>query len=634
MKERLPLRTILIALGALVLFVVGLSVVVVNIARSRVQPEPTAPLALATMTKSSTATAVSISEILTPRAPGTQEPDTVVGVVRSYEPGGLIIVIVPTEGVADQIIVPDNIEVLWLSGLRASAREIVPGQTLYAEGQLDALQRLVADRIVIIEDAPPVTPTVGPTNTPTPTPSGAGDVPRQAWLGEYFANKDLSGAPTFTRQDTVLAFEWGLGSPHAEIPVDGFSARWRGRWPFEQGLYTFAARSDDGIRVYLDGALIINNWREQSAVPSTVELYVESGEHLIQVEYFESGGEAAVSLGWELQGAFPAWKGEYYSNATLSGQPTLVRNDNELSFNWGTNAPDSRLPANSFSARWTRSVLVAEAAYRFLARADDGVRVYVDDRLIIDEWHEARTDTYEGYAWLTAQPHRIRVEYYDNAGVASVNVWWEQVSRYSGWRGEYFANTKLDDPPFFVRNDDAIDFDWGNDSVGYGLPADNFAVRWTRTTRLDAGTYELSARADDGVRVYVDDDLIIDEWHDADNKRYKASVNLGQGQHKFVVEYYDHAGQAIVRFDWALQNTPTPTASATQTPTRTSTPTATVTKAPTTAIPATAVPTTAVPTDTPTLTATSEPSPTSATATATPPPTATSEPQPIGGREP
>ena len=112
MKERLPLRTILIALGALVLFVVGLSVVVVNIARSRVQPEPTAPLALATMTKSSTATAVSISEILTPRAPGTQEPDTVVGVVRSYEPGGLIIVIVPTEGVADQIIVPDNIEVL------------------------------------------------------------------------------------------------------------------------------------------------------------------------------------------------------------------------------------------------------------------------------------------------------------------------------------------------------------------------------------------------------------------------------------------------------------------------------------------------------------------------------------------
>ena len=58
------------------------------------------------------------------------------------------------------------------------------------------------------------------------------------------------------------------------------------------------------------------------------------------------------------------------------------------------------------------------------------MRVWVDDRLIIDEWHEAKADTYEGYIWLTTEPHKVRVEYYDGGGNANVNVWWEQVVRF------------------------------------------------------------------------------------------------------------------------------------------------------------------------------------------------------------
>ena len=134
-----------------------------------------------------------------------------VGVVREYEPGALIIVIVPSEGAADQIIVPENIDVTWVSGLRASPREIVAGQTLYAEGALDALGRLVAQRIVIIEDAPPSTATVAPTETITPTPAAVADVPAQAWRGEYFDNKELTGTPKLVRRDAVLSFRVGPG---------------------------------------------------------------------------------------------------------------------------------------------------------------------------------------------------------------------------------------------------------------------------------------------------------------------------------------------------------------------------------------------------------------------------------------
>ncbi|NLX35183.1 MAG: hypothetical protein GXY68_00655, partial [Chloroflexi bacterium] len=232
MRDRFPWKTALIALGALVLFVGGLSIVVINIARSRVRPPENGEIVFMTATPPPTRTLRPLEPTPT-GALSPKEPDSVVGVVRSYDPGGLIIVIVPTEGEADQVIVPENIEVLWLSGGRASPREIVPGQTLYAEGELDPLVRLVAQRIVIVEDAPARTPTPMRTNTPAPTAAASSDIPLQAWQGAYYANKELAGQPRVTRLDRVLSFEWGLGSPHADIPNDGFSARWRGRWPFE-----------------------------------------------------------------------------------------------------------------------------------------------------------------------------------------------------------------------------------------------------------------------------------------------------------------------------------------------------------------------------------------------------------------
>ena len=124
-------------------------------------------------------------------------------------------------------------------------------------------------------------------------------------------------------------------------------------------------RSDDGIRVYLDDVLILDKWYDHAAVPMSADLFVTTGEHVVRVEYYENGADAAVSVGWEHQGDYPAWKAEYFANGRIDGQPVVVRNDNELSFNWGLGAPDPRLPADVFSARWTRSLLLPEAAYRF-----------------------------------------------------------------------------------------------------------------------------------------------------------------------------------------------------------------------------------------------------------------------------
>jgi len=89
----------------------------------------------------------------------------------------------------------------------------------------------------------------------------------------------------------------------------------------------------------------------------------------------------------------PYWLAEYFPNPTLSGSPTLLQAVASIDFDWGRSAPGASLPADGFSARWTRPVELPHGVYRITVRADDGVRVYIDDRLVIDEWRDGALRT-------------------------------------------------------------------------------------------------------------------------------------------------------------------------------------------------------------------------------------------------
>jgi hypothetical protein len=140
----------------------------------------------------------------------------------------------------------------------------------------------------------------------------------------------------------------------------------------------------------------------------------------------------------------------------------------------------------------------------------------------------------------------------------------------TGWLGQYFSNQTLSGAPVLMRNDDNLDFDWGNSSPAPGLiPEDHFSARWTRTMYFPPGSYRLWAAADDGVRIWLDGNRLIDEWHLAANSAYSADVlNLVEGQHTLKVEYYEEAGLAKVHIWWQSLLTPTPTATVAITPTQ------------------------------------------------------------------
>lgn len=270
------------------------------------------------------------------------------------------------------------------------------------------------------------------------------------------------------------------------------------------------------------------------------------------------------------------WRGEYYRSPDLSGSPVLIRNDAAIDFNWGGGAPDTSLPSDNFSVRWTRTLDFNAGLYRFRVAADDGVRLWVDDVLILDRWQDGIHDLHADYALLDGQ-HRLRVEYYERSGAASIRLTWERraPTSFEDWKGQYWANRHFSGDPVFVRNDREIDFVWGEGPVVAGMPSDNFAVRWTRTRHFEAATYRFHALVDDGVRIWVDDVLVVESWRDGSVRKATGEVTLTRGDHRVRVEYYERTGAARIRVWWDRVTTPVPT------PTNTPRPTPTPTKTPT-----------------------------------------------------
>jgi len=376
------------------------------------------------------------------------------------------------------------------------------------------------------------------------------------WQVAYWNNMTLSGDPVVQDTNTHLDWDWGNGSPHPSVNVDQFSARWLRYIDVSPGTYRFTATSDDGIRVWVDGELLIDRWIDQPPTTYTAEKYLAAGHHLVKVDYYENQGGAVARLSWELSvDDDQLWRGEYYNNKTLSGSPGLVRRDPEINFSWGSGSPaPGQIDADVFSVRWTRSLDLPANHYRFRMTVDDGARLYVNGHLLIDTWKDQSPHTYTGDIYLPGGSVPVQMEYYENMGNATAQLSWAPVdeSPILGWQGEYFDNTYLGGSPVLVRDDTAINFEWGSGSPAPGLiGSDRFSARWTRSLDLPAGTYRFTMRVDDGGRLYVNDRLLIDTWKDQSPHTYTGDIYLPGGSVPVQMEYYENMGNATAQLSWA-----------------------------------------------------------------------------------
>ena len=231
----------------------------------------------------------------------------------------------------------------------------------------------------------------------------------------------------------------------------------------------------------------------------------------------------------------------------------MVRDDAQVNFDWGHGSPaPGSIGADQFSVRWTRSVNLSAGRYRFAMTVDDGGRLWVNDRLQIDAWRDQAARTYTAEIDVSGGPVSIKMEYYENMGLAVARLSWERVSTPTyNWRGEYFNNTTLSGSPAMVRDDAEILFDWRNGSPAPGtINSDRFSVRWTRTLDLSASRYRFLMTVDDGGRLWVDGRLLIDAWRDQAARTYTAEIDLSGGPAPIKMEYYENMGLAVARLSW------------------------------------------------------------------------------------
>lgn len=309
-----------------------------------------------------------------------------------------------------------------------------------------------------------------------PTPGGL--------LGTYYDQNGTARAyftgNTHTRLDSTVDFNWGRGSPISGIGSDDFSVVWEGQvTPTETGGYVFSTVSDDGVRLYVDGNLVVSNFTDHGPrrdTSPTINLQAGTAYN-IRMEYYERGGGAVAELEWDgpsfsrqiIPSAnlsyqcfdpppLPCESGEAETNA-LSGTyydqngtarnyftgNTQTRLDETVAFNWGNGPPVTGFGSNDFSVVWTGEIETLNAGnYQFTTLSDDGVRLYIDGNLVVDNWtdHAPRRDSSAFINLQANTRYDVRMEFYERGGGAVAQL---------EWSGPGFSRTVIPTTQLFTQ---------------------------------------------------------------------------------------------------------------------------------------------------------------------------------------
>lgn len=272
--------------------------------------------------------------------------------------------------------------------------------------------------------------------------------PLSGWQASYFANRDLAGSPVLLQDVPEINFYWGAGSPGPTVPANAFSARFERTLSLSPGLYRLTLRMDDGARVFVDNMPVLDDWRVGSLRELSVDYPLSSNPHL-RVEYFEDSGDATIFFAVTPVSVAPAaptpappwqpqapdlpvvqeqWRAQYFNNTDLAGQPVAAQYEPRgfypLDKYWGTGAPVAGLGTDYWSARFEGQFYFSQGDYDFFAQSDDGVRVYIDNILVVNGWFDGRVELSNRFNQVGAGYHTMRVEYFDRSANAYLRVLW------------------------------------------------------------------------------------------------------------------------------------------------------------------------------------------------------------------
>ena len=270
------------------------------------------------------------------------------------------------------------------------------------------------------------------------------------------------------------------------------------------------------------------------------------GDSILVAPIWEAGDREVIPADWLSSDGRPGLKAEYFDNKDLSGTPVLTRTDSQLFFDWDYGSPAPAVPSDNFSVRWTGKLTIGENDARLATTSDDGIRVYIDNKLEIDRWSASNNETTMGTTvYKAGTTHDIRVEYYEGSGAAKLKV--EAISKYPEgdsrevfipdgrwidvWSGQTYEGPQtitvthgLDTSPIFVRSGSILPLVDGDVDYVNEKPWDKITLDVYPSTRLDGVS-----------QLYEDDQTSVDYRTDG----YRTT--------ELTTTYDKAAGETVVR---------------------------------------------------------------------------------------
>ena len=325
----------------------------------------------------------------------------------------------------------------------------------------------------------------------------------------YFNNADLT-APVLTRADSTINFDWGSASPAPGIDPNTFSVRWNGRiQPQYSQTYTFFSTADDGVRLWVNGQPVIDQWNNRPRL-----LGDANGDGVVNFTDFQLV---------ELQSGSSNPQSDFNNDGTVDSADFKIFYDN-----YGKTAS-----ATSPTASGTITLI--------------GGQVY-----------------------------DLKMEYFQDAGQANAKLEWQSdgqtrqvvpavapdpggggtgapiIGNGNGLLATYFDNMVLTGTQV-SRIDPQVDFDWNGQRPDPRIESDTFSVRWEGQVEAPVtGTYIIDSNTDDGTRVWLNGNLIIDQWGPTGLGQFQSSaIQLVAGQrYDLRMEYQQNYGSAVAQLAW------------------------------------------------------------------------------------
>ena len=316
----------------------------------------------------------------------------------------------------------------------------------------------------------------------------------------------------------------------------------------EAGYYKVAFTGGAASRVVVSGKEVMED--HVGSTPRTErDIYLEAGVHDVAIEW--SVSKWSKSLSFTLEPV--VWAVTYYSDKTLgssAGSATLDSVDRALA-----ERPAS-VGSTNYSLRAKRNVYLPLGRYRFQVRGDDGVRLKINGITRIDGWTNQGLTPYDYELEHPGGTLGLEIEYYQDGGGSGLGFEFRQV----GYFGEYYRGTTLQAPaagatldrnvPVAYRHEDSIDFDWGAGNRLDRVGANDFSARFRGQVSLPVGRWRMDLTGDDGIRLYVDGRLLIDEWHPQSATTHNRMIDLVGREHEIVVEYFERGGSAVCKLEY------------------------------------------------------------------------------------